>query len=145
LSRRRRGRGRREFADHKWINPSDEADSEISEAIPVRDSALRGGLLADNPLRIGLAADAAMQNQFSNGATEMKVEITKPPVTFAEGILKGVSEQDASYPHIVIEMSVKAVNEPVRVTLDEIDLSTIMRLARDSTVPRIRDAVRFNN
>jgi hypothetical protein len=73
----------------------------------------------------------------------MKVEITKPPGIFAEGILKSVmSEQDISYPHIVIEMSVTGVSDPVKVTLDEIDLSTIMRLARGSTVQRIRDAVR---
>jgi hypothetical protein len=40
----------------------------------------------------------------------MRVEITKPPGIFAEGILKGlISEQDASYPHIVIEMSVAGV------------------------------------
>jgi hypothetical protein len=73
----------------------------------------------------------------------MKVEITTSPGIFAEGILKGVmSEQDTSYPHIVIEMSVTGVSDPVIVTLDENDLSTIMRLARGSTVQRIRDAVR---
>jgi hypothetical protein len=72
----------------------------------------------------------------------MRVEITKPPGIFAEGILKGlISEQDASYPHIVIEMSVAGVSDPVRVTLDENDLSTIMRLAKGSTVQRIRAAV----
>ena len=72
----------------------------------------------------------------------MRVEITKPPGIFAEGILRGVvSEQDASCPHIVIEMSVNGVSDPVRVTLDESDLSTIMRLARGSTVQRIRAAV----
>jgi hypothetical protein len=72
----------------------------------------------------------------------MKVEITTPPGIFAEGLLKAVvSEQDASYPHIVIEMSVTGVGDPVKVTLDEHDLSTIIRLARASTVQRIRDAV----
>jgi hypothetical protein len=72
----------------------------------------------------------------------MRVEITKPPGIFAEGILKGlISEQDASYPHIVIEMSVAGVSDPARVTLDENDLSTIMRIARGSTVQRIRAAV----
>jgi hypothetical protein len=76
------------------------------------------------------------------GATEMRVEITKPPGIFAEGILKRlISEQDASYPHIVIEMSVTGVSDPVTITLDEHDLSTIVRLARGSTVQRIRDAV----
>jgi hypothetical protein len=73
----------------------------------------------------------------------MRVEITKPPGLFAEGILKRViSEQDTSSPHIVIEMSVTGISDPVRVTFDEIDLSTIMRLAKGSTVQRIRDAVK---
>jgi hypothetical protein len=72
----------------------------------------------------------------------MRVEITVPPSLFAEGILKGlISEQDASYPHIVIEMTVAGVSDPVRVTLDENDLATIMQLARGSTVQRIRAAV----
>lgn len=72
----------------------------------------------------------------------MRVEITKSPGIFAEGILKGViSEHDASYPHIVIEMSVTGISDPVRVTLDENDLSTIMRIARGSTIHRIRAAV----
>jgi hypothetical protein len=72
----------------------------------------------------------------------MRVEITKPPGIFAEGILKGVvSERDTTCPHIVIEMSVTGVSDPVRVTLDENDLSTIMRIARGSTVQRIRAAV----
>lgn len=73
----------------------------------------------------------------------MRVEITKPPGIFAEGILKGlISEQDAPYPHIAIEMTVTGVSDPVRVTFDENDLSTITRLARDLTVRRIRDVVR---
>jgi hypothetical protein len=73
----------------------------------------------------------------------MKVEITKSPGIFAEGMLKGiVEERGASYPHIVIEMSVIGVNDPVNVTLDENDLATIVRLARASTVQRIRDAVK---
>jgi hypothetical protein len=73
----------------------------------------------------------------------MKVEITTPTGIFAEGILKGLmSEQDTSYPHVVIEMSVTGVSDPVKITLDENDLSTIMRLARGSKVQRIRDAVR---
>jgi hypothetical protein len=72
----------------------------------------------------------------------MRVEITKPPGIFADGFLKGVmSEQDAPYPYIVIEMSVAGVSEPVAVTLNEIDLSTIVRLARGSTVQK-RDVVR---
>ncbi len=73
----------------------------------------------------------------------MRVEITQPPGIFADGVLKGVlSEQGASYPHIVIEMKVRGVPDPVKVTFDEIDLATIIKLARASTVQRIRDAVR---
>lgn len=73
----------------------------------------------------------------------MRVTITKPPGLFAEGILKGViSEQNAPNPHIVIEMSIAGVSDPVTVTLDELDLSTIMHLARGSKVQKIRDAIR---
>jgi hypothetical protein len=73
----------------------------------------------------------------------MRVTISTPPGIFAEGILKGiVSQQDGSYPHIIVEMMVTGVSDPVKVTLDEVDISTIVRLARDSTVQRIRDAVR---
>jgi hypothetical protein len=72
----------------------------------------------------------------------MKVEITKPPGIFAEGVLKGVIwKQDTPYPHIVMEMSVTDVSDPVRVTLDTNDLITIMRLARDSKVQSILDAI----
>jgi hypothetical protein len=53
-----------------------------------------------------------------------------------------ISEQDGPFPNIVLEMTVNGAADPVRVTLGELDLSTIMRLARGSTVERIRDAVR---
>jgi hypothetical protein len=60
-----------------------------------------------------------------------------------DGVLKEVtSEQSVSYPHVVIAMSVAGISDPVTVTLDELDLSTIVRRARDSTVRRIQDAVR---
>jgi len=73
----------------------------------------------------------------------MRVTITKPPGIFAEGMLKGIiSERNAPYPHIVIEMSVAGISDPVTVTLDELDLTTIMQLARQSTVQKIRDSVR---
>ena len=56
---------------------------------------------------------------------------------------KGIIEQHgASYPHMVIEMNVTGATDPAKVTLGEIDLTTIIRLARGSTVQRIRDAVR---
>jgi hypothetical protein len=73
----------------------------------------------------------------------MRVMITRPPGIFAEGPLQSViSEQDAPEPHIVIKMSVDKVDNPVEVTLDARDLSTIVRLAKGSTVQEIRDAVR---
>lgn len=73
----------------------------------------------------------------------MRVTITTPPGIFAEGVLKGIiSEQDSYHPHMVIEMSVTGVSNPVEVTVDELDLSTIVRLARGSKVQRIRDAIR---
>lgn len=80
----------------------------------------------------------------------MRVELTKPPGLIVDGTLKGIIEQrGTSYPHMVIEMNVSGVPDPVKVTLDEIDLATIMKLARASTVQRIRDAVtecdRFNS
>jgi hypothetical protein len=85
-----------------------------------------------------------MQNLHSDsdGANKMRVEITKPPGIFADGMLKGIiSEQDTSAPNIVIEMIVTGVPEPVMVTLDDQDLSTIVRLAKGSKVKRIRDAI----
>ena len=73
----------------------------------------------------------------------MRVWITNPPGIFAQGSLKGViSEHDAPDPNIVIEMSVAGVNDPVEVTLTELDLATIVRLARNSKIQRIRDVVR---
>jgi hypothetical protein len=73
----------------------------------------------------------------------MRAEITKTPGIFAEGTLERMlSEQGAPYPHIVIEMKVAGVDNPVKITLDANDLSTIVRLAKASTVQQIRDAVR---
>jgi hypothetical protein len=73
----------------------------------------------------------------------MKVAFTSSGGTWAEGILKQViSEQDAPFPQITIEMSVTGGGDPVTVTLSELDLATIGRLARGSTVPRIREAIR---
>jgi hypothetical protein len=73
----------------------------------------------------------------------MRVELTKPPGLIADGMLKDIYPgQDTSVPHIVIEMSVTGIPEPVKVTLDDHDLSTIVRLAKAPSVQRIRDAVR---
>jgi hypothetical protein len=73
----------------------------------------------------------------------MKVEITTPPGIFAEGSLEGIlSQHGAPYPHIVIEMKLTGSNHPIKVTLDTIDLSTIARLARESTIKQIQDAIR---
>ena len=74
----------------------------------------------------------------------MRVELTKPPGIFVDGVLKSViiSEQDGPFRDIVLEMTVNGIAEPVRVTLGELDLSTILRLASGSTIEKIRDAVR---
>ena len=75
----------------------------------------------------------------------MRVERTDPAgALLVDGALTGVivSEQDGPFPHIVLEMSVSGRNDPVKVTLGEVDLFTIMRAARGSKVEKIRDAVR---
>jgi hypothetical protein len=41
-------------------------------------------------------------------------------------------------------MSVSGRNDPVKVTLGEVDLFTIMRAARGSKVEKIRDVVRVS-
>jgi hypothetical protein len=76
----------------------------------------------------------------------MKVTIGQG--TWAEGNLKGelkgvTSEQGEHYPHMVVEMSVSGAMDPVRITLDSLDLLTIVRLAKGSRVKQIRDAVRW--
>ena len=78
---------------------------------------------------------------YSHGADEMRVRITTTPGIFAEGTLKGVvSEQGEPHPHLVVEMNIGA-SDPVEVTLDTLDLFTIVRLAKASRVQEIRDAV----
>jgi hypothetical protein len=95
-----------------------------------------------SPVDASYVARLAGRCRIANyGVDEMRVTITTPPGIFAEGVLKGIiSEQDGHYPHMVIEMSVAGVSNRVEVTLDEVDLSTIVQ--RGSTVQRIRDAVR---
>jgi hypothetical protein len=62
---------------------------------------------------------------------------------FVEGNSKGRhSEHDAHYPHLVVELSVAGRSDPAKVYLDVVDLSTIVRLAKNSRVQEIRDAVR---
>jgi hypothetical protein len=75
----------------------------------------------------------------------MRVEITRPPRLMVEGVLQTViiSEQDGAFPHMVLQMRVNEAADPVRVTLDQCDLSTITRLAKGSTVEKLRDAVRL--
>jgi hypothetical protein len=71
----------------------------------------------------------------------MRVELTNGGL-IVDGMLKGIIEQHGPpYPHIVIELKVSGQADPVKVTLNDIDLVTIMQLARGSTVQRIRDAV----
>jgi hypothetical protein len=76
----------------------------------------------------------------------MRVMLTDPPGSlFVDGVLKGVikSEEDGGFPNMVLEMSVSGRSDPVEITLNELDLSTIMRHARASKVERLRDAVRW--
>lgn len=71
----------------------------------------------------------------------MRVELTNGGLII-DGMLKGIIEQHGPpYPHMVIELKVSGQTDPVKVTLNDIDLVTIMQLARGSTVQRIRDAV----
>lgn len=73
----------------------------------------------------------------------MRVWITNPPGLMAQGTLKEViMEQGAPDPHMVIEMAVAGSNHPVEVTLNTLDLATIVRLARKSKDQKLRDAVR---
>jgi hypothetical protein len=77
----------------------------------------------------------------------MRVEVTDPArACLVDGDLTGVivSEQDGPSPHIVLEMSVSGWNDPAKVILNQLDLYTIMRLARGSNVDTIRDAVRVS-
>ncbi len=75
----------------------------------------------------------------------MKLAISlEPTSSFAgEGVLKtGVrSEQDGPFPHMILEMSLIGLSETVKVGLDERDLSTIVRLARELKIEKLRAAV----
>jgi hypothetical protein len=76
----------------------------------------------------------------------MKVTIGQG--TWAEGNLKGelkgvISQIGEHYPHLVIEMSTTGGTDLVTVTLDTLDLYMIVRLAKESSVEQIRDAVRW--
>jgi hypothetical protein len=74
---------------------------------------------------------------------EMRVTLTKPPSTFVEGDLRGIIRQrDAPYAYMVIEMNVTGMDSPVEVTLNELDLFTIVRLAKDSSIQSLSRAVR---
>ena len=74
----------------------------------------------------------------------MRVTLTEPPGLFVDGALQNlISEQDAPYPNLVIEMSVPGMSHPVTVALDQVDLCTIVRLAKRSKFQTIRDAVRW--
>ena len=71
----------------------------------------------------------------------MRVELENGAL-IVDGMLKGIIEQHGPpYPHMVIELKVSGRPDPAKVTLNDIDLITIMQLAKGSTVQRIRDAV----
>jgi hypothetical protein len=73
----------------------------------------------------------------------MRVEATNPARCLAGGTLQGdITPQDAHHPHILIEIS-DGVSPPAKVELDQVDLSTIVRLADGSRFEAIRDAVRW--
>ena len=79
------------------------------------------------------------------GANEMRVELTEPAgALIVDGVLASVivSEQDGPFPHMVLQMRVTGRDDPVHVTLGELDLFTIMTLAKSSEVEKIRDAIR---
>jgi hypothetical protein len=76
----------------------------------------------------------------------MKVTIGQG--TWAEGNLKGelkrvISQIGEHYPNLVIEMGTTSRTDLVTVTLDTLDLYMIVRLAKESSVEQIRDAVRW--
>ena len=76
----------------------------------------------------------------------MKIELINPPGIFADGWVTGViSEQATPFPYIVLGMRVKGAPEeghPVKVTLGEVALFTIVQAIRESKVERIRDLLR---
>jgi hypothetical protein len=76
----------------------------------------------------------------------MKIELINPPGIFADGWVTGVIlEQATPSPYIVLGMRVKGAPEeglPVKVTLGEVALSTIVRTIRESKFERIRDILR---
>ena len=77
------------------------------------------------------------------GAVEMRVCNTNPPHLLTDGLLKDARlQQGGDYPCLVVEMMV-AGSDPVEVTLDVVDLNTIVRLAKESTFREIQDAVRW--
>ncbi len=73
----------------------------------------------------------------------MRVCNTNPPGLLTDGLLKdAILHQGGHYPCLVVEMTV-AGSHPVEVTLDVVDLNTIVRLAKRSTFREIQDAVRW--
>jgi hypothetical protein len=58
------------------------------------------------------------------------------------GVLKtGVkSEEGGAQPHMVLEMTSQS-NETVKISLDQLDISTIVRLATKSKISKLREAV----
>jgi len=76
----------------------------------------------------------------------MEVELTRPlDHLIVRGVLKTgkVSEEWRPGPVISFEMCVTGVPDPVKVTLDQVDLETITRSARASNIQEIREAVSY--
>jgi hypothetical protein len=60
------------------------------------------------------------------------------------GVLKTAvkSEEGGASPHMVLEMTSQS-NETVKISLDQLDISTIVQFANESKITRLRDAARW--
>ena len=74
----------------------------------------------------------------------MKIVCTDPRRTLVRGSLyRALPVQKDRHPRLILEMIAGEGTSPVEIHLDWVDLSTILRCARESNDERIRDAVRL--
>jgi hypothetical protein len=74
----------------------------------------------------------------------MEVVSTDPRRTLVRGALyRALPVQNGDRPCLVLEMIAGEGTAPVEIHLDWVDLSKILRCARESNDERIRDAVRL--
>jgi hypothetical protein len=93
----------------------------------------------------GTISDPSYTRGNAYGVDEMRVTLTDPPdALVVDGVLKTTikSEGDGAFPHMVLTMTVSGRSDPVEVSLSELDLFTIVDVARKSKVEKLRDAVR---